>query len=176
MKPNAFMELVIIIVFMMASVPLLRNVIYQINNSEFTYMQDKSALGSSSVDMEEVLMPDGSLHEVPTISKNLEITTNDLFMTYVVFDEYAPDTNIVRAEYKGNNSTEVDFTEYNNFMNKYDYFVTWQNDIRKIFRNADGSYDDYPEYWYLKYEFNTDDLTDPNRRRVWKFQTEWSPF
>ena len=135
-------ELIILTAMMAAWVPFLAILLHVMGNSNYVWMQDKTVMENSVsvewIEREYEVTEGGSTVTktflVPNVSESSEYSKADVLMSLVIFDSFAPDSNIItmiNANEKdevlnGTKKTKfVDMTDIDNYRNKYDYLPIW---------------------------------------------------
>lgn len=149
---GGFIELVLTLSMMTASVPLLLLLISILNNSNINFINDKSTTGlESAIEYKTVTDSDtGALISVPTIDGQIPLEYADVLLSYLIYDEYAPENNKV-AVY---NSDPIDMTTLDNTVRKFDYFSSrYYNTSNPLNLNL-SAYKTRVGNWYMHWDQN----------------------
>lgn len=139
---SALIELIILCAMMASWVPMFAILLFELNSSDYTWMRDKTIMENTvSIEWTErdyEVMENGTPTIkkllVPNVAESSEYSKADVLMSLVIFDEYAPDSNIITminanekdAILDGTQETYyIDLTLEDNFRNKYDYLPMW---------------------------------------------------
>lgn len=182
---SAVTEIVIITAMMITFIPLFLILQYQMRMSQYTFLEDKTQVTATAITYTEanlnVIRPDGTIAtfttEVPNLMEPMSYTIADVVMSMVIFDEYAPDSNIICLEERYNKI--LDMTLFDNFINRDDYIGTWYNssvdvvDCTSKYLSGSTTAHKADTKVYMNYnpraKVGTDSAGNPIYKPVWSF-------
>lgn len=120
-----FIHVALIVTFMALSVPTLMLLVNTISKSSHPYIADKTLIQPR--DGVEIVEVNGTKY--PFVRQGINLKPEDILFSYLVFDEYSPDTTKhMKVKYTdGNLSGEFDMTSPTNQINRLDNFPNIYN-------------------------------------------------